>query len=879
MMNHRRTILSAVLVILIAIAAMFAQDRPGQVKWPPAPDSLDSLIRVKDNARTTLTVAATSSDTTFTVGSAAAFPASGFFVIGGRETASYTDHTNTTFTGVLRGLEGTPAVAHTKTETVEQRILAVDHNTLASLLLAIEGKIGSGASNPTSGKFLKGGIASGTSSWGIITAEDLTGALGATPVTSASPTFTGKVTMGSTTQKVVVDPAAGDSSNTGSPSLFLEPTFSYTDSTHFHSVAMMIRPQLPLGTTTGAQGMFWSPFNVVFGTSTNRIAAATKGNPNGYVVNIFSAQPASNMSEAIEGFAATLNGTGGAPIYGSAITIETSVVSANAIGHNLNISKSVAGGTQYGFFSSSGGPLVATAAYAAVGKWDTGFDASGITNATSAIRIPNNLAIVGRNFANTQDIQMIRVTTADEIEFGNNTQINTANPYARLGPVNTGWLTQVVDSDHRLRFNKNDVGEAASFDSGLGFVMGTAAQATNATTGFFYLAGMAGAPLGTPTAHTGRVPLTIDTVNGRLMGYYGGSWQNLSATGGGGGSITAIDTGNGLQGGVIVASGTIDLRLNSGGGLSKTLGGGSNELGIAAGGVTNAMLAGSIADAKLSSNVVLKNAANVLTTVNTFQRDNIGVTLAEGIALRNATDATALAPTQMAPSIGFFGSIWDLDREESHQAAAKLTWEPFLAPDNARRGRLILQSNQDGGTFAVPTMYFADDGTLTVRHAFEVNPSGPDATGVATTIVNPGTIVMSGGGTELGQYGASGIILNASTGGLQGLAFHVYQPTSAGQRDSLSMLLGGSSFDTTGHDIEWKLFTDVTSNAGASTLTIQSRIDGASFVTKLSITDSGNVIVPGLPVFANNAAAVTGGLAVGTFYRTGADPDVVCVTH
>ena len=34
-----------------------------------------------------------------------------------------------------------------------------------------------------------------------------------------------------------------------------------------------------------------------------------------------------------------------------------------------------------------------------------------------------------------------------------------------------------------------------------------------------------------------------------------------------------------------------------------------------------------------------------------------------------------------------------------------------------------------------------------------------------------------------------------------------------------------------------------------------------------------------LSVYANNAAAVAGGLAVGQLYRTGADPDVVCIVH
>jgi len=37
--------------------------------------------------------------------------------------------------------------------------------------------------------------------------------------------------------------------------------------------------------------------------------------------------------------------------------------------------------------------------------------------------------------------------------------------------------------------------------------------------------------------------------------------------------------------------------------------------------------------------------------------------------------------------------------------------------------------------------------------------------------------------------------------------------------------------------------------------------------------------VVGLPVYANNAAAIAGGLTVGAFYRTGADPDIICVVH
>ncbi len=41
----------------------------------------------------------------------------------------------------------------------------------------------------------------------------------------------------------------------------------------------------------------------------------------------------------------------------------------------------------------------------------------------------------------------------------------------------------------------------------------------------------------------------------------------------------------------------------------------------------------------------------------------------------------------------------------------------------------------------------------------------------------------------------------------------------------------------------------------------------------------GKVTVTNLAVHANNAAALAGGLVAGNLYRTGTDPDVVCVVH
>lgn len=44
-------------------------------------------------------------------------------------------------------------------------------------------------------------------------------------------------------------------------------------------------------------------------------------------------------------------------------------------------------------------------------------------------------------------------------------------------------------------------------------------------------------------------------------------------------------------------------------------------------------------------------------------------------------------------------------------------------------------------------------------------------------------------------------------------------------------------------------------------------------------TPTSELQVVGLPIYASNAAAVTGGLTAGAFYRTGVDPDPVCVVH
>lgn len=89
--------------------------------------------------------------------------------------------------------------------------------------------------------------------------------------------------------------------------------------------------------------------------------------------------------------------------------------------------------------------------------------------------------------------------------------------------------------------NTTDLGAAAKrvrdVFAGRNTVLGTGALATTATDGFLYLTSMAGTPTGTPTAHTGRVPIVYDTTNDKLK-VYSGSWKDIG--GAGGGTVTDV---------------------------------------------------------------------------------------------------------------------------------------------------------------------------------------------------------------------------------------------------------------------------------------------------------------------------------------------------
>jgi hypothetical protein len=147
------------------------------------------------------------------------------------------------------------------------------------------------------------------------------------------------------------------------------------------------------------------------------------------------------------------------------------------------------------------------------------------------------------NFATTGTTGKGRLTSLVGNWFGMTTNLSFDGSNWQADDTSLpGWVFK-LDARNSSIFDRFEVGRiapgatpAAAYTSHLAItgagsiVLGSAALATTATDGFLYIPPCAGTPTGTPTAHTGRAPLVIDTTNNKLCAYFGGAWRSVTLT-------------------------------------------------------------------------------------------------------------------------------------------------------------------------------------------------------------------------------------------------------------------------------------------------------------------------------------------------------------
>lgn len=204
-----------------------------------------------------------------------------------------------------------------------------------------------------------------------------------------------------------------------------------------------------------------------------------------------------------------------------------------------------------------------------------------------------------------------------------------------------------------------------------------------------------------------------------------------------------------------------------------------------------------------------------------------------------------------------------------------------------------LQYN-NAGAFAGTTNITTDGTNITLASAAVANINGFGGSSLrfeATMmdVVQPGTTQQfsfrfGGGGYYGGSFTYQGLGIAAQPGGGGG---YQYKVANLANLDLGSLpATSGTNYSSAQQNFTGS-FWNASSAAQADYWTIKNVIGtGTTPTATLAIGHAGSTGVASIqfpvaavPVFANNAAALAGGLTAGCHYRTGADPDQLCIVH
>jgi len=387
----------------------------------------------------------------------------------------------------------------------------------------------------------------------------------------------------------------------------------------------------------------------------------------------------------------------------------------------------------------------------------------------------------------------------------------------------------------------------------------------------------------------------------------------ISSTGGGGGggSLTTRE----VDGSPSIT--TTTLEFNQANGLMLTdQGGGVARLGLSGVPYSALSLTSAILGGDLANDAVTFAKIQNLTTDRLIGRDTASSGDPEEIALAGSLVFTGSQSIQLSGDSAspgnskYYGTngsgtkgFYDLPTGGSPHNLLSGTHSDTTTGSVAR-GDLI--TGQGGSAtwqrlaIGAANRALISDGTdaawSTVTNAALANSSLTITAGAG--LINGGSVAL-GGSTTLDIGAGTGILANANDVAVdQSFAptwtgVHAYNPGttpanaivldiaaigSAGTRDSHNLLWRGRSDDGSAHAVEWRAFADMTSNAGASTFTVQSKVDAASFANRLTISDAGAVVATS---FSGDGSALTAlnasNLSSGTVSNSLLDSDLAAL--
>ena len=120
-----------------------------------------------------------------------------------------------------------------------------------------------------------------------------------------------------------------------------------------------------------------------------------------------------------------------------------------------------------------------------------------------------------------------------------------------------------------------------------------------------------------------------------------------------------------------------------------------------------------------------------------------------------------------------------------------------------------------------------------------------------------------------------------SISGAPGSIVVAFQTNVAGNKNLITIY----AYDSIGPAVDSPYIVDAPGSAGERWIAVAGEYSALDHYIKGDLTldgdlsTSGTASISSLPTYSDNAAAISGGLSAGDLYRTGSDPDTVCVVH